>query len=104
MKIFEWANDIEKLYHQIIMKTEQENSVEIQNFKDFQENEMKELLKKNHDLVNLSLESLSEDVSTGIRVYEDKIDDALKKIENYYQKKKNKLVDEIIEDIGFNFK
>ncbi len=104
MNIFEWVNDIEKLYQQVIMKIKQENSVEIQNYKDFQENEMKELLKKNHDLVNLSLESLSEDVSTGIRGYEEKIDEALKKIENSYQKKKSKLVSEIIEEIGFNFK
>jgi len=104
MRIYEWVNDIEKIYQQLIVKAKQENSVEIQVFKEQQENLMKELLKKNHDLVNLSLESLSEDVSSGIRSYEENIDEALKKIENNYHKKKSKLVEQIVEELGFNFK
>ena len=103
MKIFDWVNDIEKVYQQLIEKARQEHSLEIQVFKEQQENLLKEMLKKNHDLVNLSLESLSEDVSSGTRSYENDLDEALKKIENDYQKKKNKLIIQLIEELGFNF-
>ena len=103
MKIFEWANDIEKVYQQLIEKARKENTLEIQVFKEQQENELKELLKKNHDLVNLSLESLSEDVTNGIRSYEAQFDEALKSIEKDYQKNKNELISEIITKLGFNF-
>jgi len=103
MNIFEWANEIEKVYGQLMEKARKENSLEIQVFKEQQENVLKELLKKNHDLVNLSLESLSEDVTNGIRAYEAQFDEALKSIEKEYQRKKNELIDEIISKLGFNF-
>jgi vacuolar-type H+-ATPase subunit H len=103
MRIFEWVNDIEKVYQQLIDKARQENSLEIQVFKEQQENLLKEMQKKNHDLVNLSLESLSEDVISGIRSYEEKIDEALQKIKNDYQKKKNKLINQMIEELGVSF-
>jgi gas vesicle protein len=99
-RIFEWVSDIEDIYQKLIEKAEQENSFEIQDFKEQQEKSLKELLKKNHDLVNLSLESLSEDVTSGIRSFENKIDDALKEIENDYKKKKSKLINQIIEELG----
>ena len=103
MKIFDWANDIEKVYQQLIEKARQENALEVQTFREQQENVLKELLKKNHDLVNLSLESLSEDVTSGIRSYEAQFDEALKSIEKEYQKKKSELITAIIEKLGFNF-
>jgi len=103
MKIFDWANDLEKVYQQLIEKARQENTLEIQDFKEHQENALKELLKKNHDLVNLSLESLSEDVTSGIRSYEAQFDESLKSIEKEYQKKKSELINEIILKLGFNF-
>ena len=103
MNIFEWANEIEKVYEQLMEKARKENSLEIQVFKEQQENLLKELLKKNHDLVNLSLESLSEDVTNGIRAYEAQFDEALKSIEKEYQRKKNELINEIISKLGFNF-
>jgi hypothetical protein len=103
MKIFEWAQDIEKVYQQLIEKARQENASEVQVFKEEQEKVLKELLKKNHDLVNLSLESLSEDVTSGIRSYETQFDEALKSIEKDYQKKKSELIEEIISKLGFNF-
>ena len=103
MKIFDWANDIEKVYQQLIEKARQENALEVQTFREQQENVLKELLKKNHDLVNLSLESLSEDVTSGIRSYEAQFDEALKSIEKEYKKKKSELITKIIEKLGFNF-
>lgn len=103
MRIFEWIKDLEKVYQQLIEKARQEHSLEIQVFKEQQENLLKEMLKKNHDLVNLSLESLSEDVSSGTRSYENELDEALKKIENDYHKKKDKLAIQIIKELGFNF-
>ena len=103
MKIFDWANDIEKVYQELIEKAQQENALEVQVFKEQQENLLKDMLKKNHDLVNLSLESLSEDVTSGVRSYEKKFDEALKSIENDYQKKKSELIDKIVLKLGFNF-
>ena len=103
MRRFEWIKDLEKVYQQLIEKARQEHSLEIQVFKEQQENLLKEMLKKNHDLVNLSLESLSEDVSSGTRSYENELDEALKKIENDYHKKKDKLAIQIIKELGFNF-
>lgn len=103
MKIFDWASDIEKVYQQLMEKAQQENALEVQGFKEEQENVLKEMLKKNHDLVNLSLEALSEDVTSGIRSYEEQFDEALKSIEEEYQKRKKELIDKIIVKLGFNF-
>jgi len=103
MNIFEWAKDIEKVYQQLIEKARKENTLELQVFKEQQENILKELLKKNHDLVNLSLESLSEDVTNGVRSYEAQFDEALKLIEKDYQKNKSELISEIISKLGFKF-
>jgi len=103
MKIFDWAKDLEEVYQQLIEKARNENTIEVQVFKENQEKLLKQLLKKNHELVNLSLESLSEDVTSGIRSYEAQFDKALKIIEEEYQKKKSELIDEIILKLGFNF-
>ena len=103
MKIFEWVNDIEKVYHELIEKANKENSLELQIFKEQQENLLKEILKKNHELVNLSLESLSEDVTNGIRSYEEEFDKAIKVIDKDYQKKKPELINKIILKLGFDY-
>ncbi len=103
MEVFNWVNDIEKVYEDLIEKAKDINLTEIKVSREKQEKVLEALLKQKNELTTTSLKNLSADVQDRIKDFRKKLNEAINNIENVYQKEKKNLEDLILEKLGFDF-
>ncbi|MFX1344769.1 MAG: hypothetical protein ACFFBC_11195 [Promethearchaeota archaeon] len=103
MSFFEWIEEIEKIYKDLIDKAKKENLSELENLRSEQEKNMEKKIETNQKIVDSALKNqlkILEDKTTFIT---EKINDFKKKMEKEYQNSKENLFEILIKDIGFDF-
>ena len=103
MEIFKWANEIEKVYKDLIDNAKEASFAELQALKNNQEKMMEYAINQKQELVNLALKNLSEEVDKGINKFKNELNNTIKNIEEKYQKNNKNLRKLIIEDLGLDF-
>ncbi|MHA1489618.1 MAG: hypothetical protein ACTSRI_08185 [Promethearchaeota archaeon] len=103
MNIFKWIKEIEKTYEGLIENSRRESSAEIQLLKENEEKERKKILREKKDFISSILINLSEEIQGDIIKFEKKNDDLIKKIEKDFQNNKVKLVNLLLEKMGYDF-
>ncbi|MFX0030058.1 MAG: hypothetical protein ACFE8B_12670 [Candidatus Hermodarchaeota archaeon] len=103
MKIFEWIEEIEKIYKDLINKAKNENLNELENLRSQQENNMEEKIEINKNIVESALKSQLKVLKEKDMFILEKIKDFKIKMEKEYQKSKEYLFELLIKDIGFDF-
>lgn len=102
-EIFKWAEDIEKIYEELIEKGKSENLDEIQKIRTEQENLLEKTVDHFRDTVNIALKSLTTDLKREDQTILEKINNLKKKIEKKYLENKENLINLLIKDLGFDF-
>lgn len=103
MEIFKWAKEIEKISEDLINKAKEANLKEIQTLKGEQEAKIEEFLQIRQKVIESTLKLLSKDVSDQISIFESNLLHKMKKVEENYLKNKNKIIDQVIQRLGFDF-
>ena len=103
MEIFKWANEIEKVYDDLIKNAREESLAEIKALRNNQEKMMEFTLNQKQNIVNLALKELSEKVEKEIISFKNDLNQKIKTIEEQFQKSKNKIIKSIIKKLGFEF-
>ena len=103
IEIFKWANEIEKVYDDLINNAREESLAEIKALRNNQEKMMESTLNQKQNLVNLALKELSEEVEKEIISFKNELNQKIKTIEEQFQKSKNKIIKSIIKKLGFEF-
>ncbi|MFX1305057.1 MAG: hypothetical protein ACFFBV_09375 [Promethearchaeota archaeon] len=103
MKIFEWVEEIEKIYKDLIDKAKKENLAELENLRSEQEKNMEKRIKNNREMVDSALKLLLKKLKDEDIFITEKLNDFKKKMEKEYQNSKQNLGELIIKDIGFDF-
>jgi hypothetical protein len=103
MNIFKWIKDIENVYEDLINSAKTVNLNDIEEFRESQRLNFEEFLKNKNDLVRNALITLSQDVDSEIKVFHEKIDKAIKKIEKEFQNNIQDLNKLIITEAGLDF-
>lgn len=103
MKIFEWVEEIEKIYKDLIDKAKKENLAELENLRSEQEKNMEKRIKNNREIVDSALKLLLKKLKDEDIFITEKLNDFKKKMEKEYQNSKQNLAELIIKDIGFDF-
>lgn len=103
MDIFKWIKDIENVYEELINSAKNVNLNDIEQFREIQRNEFEDYLRKKNDLVNNALITLSKDVGSETKIFRDKMDIAIKKIEKQFQNSIQNLNKLIISEARLDF-
>lgn len=103
MDIFKWIKDVENVYEELINSAKNVNLNDIEQFREIQRKEFEDYLRKKNDLVNNALITLSKDVDSETKIFRDKMDTAIKKIEKQFQNSIQNLNKLIISEAGLDF-
>ena len=103
MEIFKWANELEKVYDDLIKNAREESLVEIKALRNNQEKMMEFTLNQKQNIVNLALKELSEKVEKEIASFKNDLNQKIKTIEDQFQKSKNNVIKSIIKKLGLEF-
>ncbi|MFW9820871.1 MAG: hypothetical protein ACFFE5_14785 [Candidatus Thorarchaeota archaeon] len=103
MKIFEWVEEIENIYKDLIDNAKKENLAELENLRSEQEKNMEEKIKLNHKIVDSALNSLIKKLDEKDVYIKEKIKEFQTKMEEHYQNSKEELFNLLIKGIGFDF-
>lgn len=103
MKIFEWVEEIENIYKDLIDKAKKENLTELENLRSEREKNMEEKIETNHKIVNSALNSLIKELDNKNTFIAEKVKEFKTKMEEQYQNSKDELFNLLIKDIGFDF-
>ncbi len=103
MDIFKWIKDIENVYEELINSAKNVNLNDIEQFREIQRKEFEDYLRKKNDLVNNALITLSKDVGSETKIFRDKMDIAIKKIEKQFQNSIQNLNKLIISEARLDF-
>jgi vacuolar-type H+-ATPase subunit H len=103
MDIFKWVNDIENVYEDLINNAKDFNLNDIEGFREEQRKEFENFINKKNEIINNALLRLSQDVKSEVKMFQDKIDRAIKKIEKQFQKNIPNLQKSIIIEAGLDF-
>ena len=103
MEIFKWANEIEKVYDDLIKNAREESLAEIKALRNNQEKMMEFTLNQKQNIVNLALKELSEKVEQEIASFKNDLNQKIKTIEDQFQKSKNNIIKSITKKIGLEF-
>ena len=103
MNIFEWVEEVEKIYEDLIENAKKENLAELESLRSEQEKNMEERIENNRKIVDSALKSLLENLNNEDISITEKVKDFKKKMENTYQNSKESLFETIIKEIGFDF-
>lgn len=103
MDIFKWVNDIENVYEDLINNAKDFNLNDIEGFREEQRKEFENFINKKNEIINNALLRLSQDVKSEVKMFRDKIDRAIKKIEKQFQKNIPNLQKSIIIEAGLDF-
>lgn len=103
MEIFKWANEIEKVYDDLIKNAREESLTEIKALRNNQEKMMESTLNQKQNIVNLALKELSEKVEREITSFKNDLNQKIKTIEDQFQKSKNNVIKSITKKLGLEF-
>ncbi|MFX1310406.1 MAG: hypothetical protein ACFE8C_11955 [Promethearchaeota archaeon] len=103
MNIFDWVEEIEKIYKDLIDKAKNENLTELENLRSEQEKNMEEKIETNHKIVDSALNSLIKKLDDKNAFIAEKIKEFKTKMEEQYHNSKEELFKLLIKDIGFDF-
>ena len=103
MEIFKWANEIEKVYDDLIEKAKKESLAEIKALRNNQEKMVEFLLNQKQNIVNSALINLAEEVVKEIANFKKVMKQDIKNIEDQFNKRTNDLTKSIIKEIGLDF-
>ena len=103
MDIFKNLNDIEKIYEELINNAKNLNLKDIEEFRENQQRIFEAYIGEKNDLVNNTLITLAKEVNFKIGNFEEKLDEAINKIELQFQKSIGNLQKLIIDKAGFDF-
>ncbi|MFX1380638.1 MAG: hypothetical protein ACFFA4_16265 [Promethearchaeota archaeon] len=103
MKIFEWVEEVEKIYENLIENAKKESLDELERLRTEQEKNMEERIENNRKIVESALKSLSENLNNEDNFITEKIKDFKEKMEITYKNYKETLFNTIIKEIGFDF-
>ncbi|TFG15782.1 MAG: hypothetical protein EU535_00880 [Promethearchaeota archaeon] len=103
MKIFEWIEDIEKVYDDLIEKAKKKATDEIDSLREDQEKIMEDLESKKQHFVNSTLKNLSEDITNGINDFKSNLEKTIGMFENKFQEYEKKEIKTILGKLGFDF-
>ena len=101
--IFEWVEEIESIYKDLIDKAKKENLAELENLRSEQEKNMEEKIKTNHKIVDSALKSLIKKLDNKSAFITKKVKEFKTNMEEQYQNSKEELFNLLIKDIGFDF-
>ena len=103
MEIFNWVKEIEDIYENLIDKSKKENLAEINDLRSIQEKFLDEKIKEKQEFVKSASNANAKDIDDANNLLKEDLKNILKKIEVNYQEKKEKLIQLIIEKLGFDF-
>ncbi|MFW9821679.1 MAG: hypothetical protein ACFFE4_02010 [Candidatus Thorarchaeota archaeon] len=103
MKIFDWVEEIENIYKNLIDKSKEENLTELENLRSEQEKYMEEKIDTNHKIVNSALNSLIKKLDDKNTFITEKLKEFKTKMAEQYLNSKEELFKLLIKDIGFDF-
>ncbi len=103
MDFFEWVNDIEKVYEDLIGNAKKLNLNEIEEYRKEQDEKFDDFITKINVLVNTALGNLTVDSEIKTNTFEKKVDKAIQNIETEFKKKLENLQKLIIEEVGLDF-
>ncbi len=103
MEIFKWANELEKVYDDLIKNAEEESLAEIKALRNNQEKMMESTLNQKQNIVNLALKELSEKIEKEITSFKNDLNQKIKTIEDQFQKSKNNVINSITKKLGLEF-
>ncbi|MFW9971677.1 MAG: hypothetical protein ACFFDF_15890 [Candidatus Odinarchaeota archaeon] len=103
MTIFEWVEEIEEIYKNLIDKAKNTNLTELENLRSDEEKNMEKKIETNHEIVNSALKAQLQKLDNENSFIMEKIKDFKKKMENQYKNSKKELFELLIKEIGFDF-
>ena len=103
MDFFEWVNDIEKVYEDLIGNAKKLNLNEIEEYRKEQDEKFDDFITKINVLVNTALGNLTVDSEIKTNTFEKKVDKAIQNIETEFKKNLENLQKLIIEEVGLDF-
>jgi hypothetical protein len=103
MDLFENLKDIEKIYEDLVNNAKNLNLREIERYRENEQQTFENFIREKNELVNEVLGTLAKEVTTKINTFENKLDEAIKKIELQFQKSIGNLQKLIIEEVGLDF-
>ena len=80
-----------------------EGKSELEAYRKEQEEILNNTHEKNYELMDFTLKALLESINKAIKTYENELDVTIKNIEKEYRKNESKIINEIIEKLGFDF-
>ncbi|MFX1326990.1 MAG: hypothetical protein ACFE91_02455 [Promethearchaeota archaeon] len=103
MDTFEWIEEIQKVYEDLIDSSKNVNLKEIEDFRQEQDNKFENFVTTINVLVNTALGNLAVAIDTQTNTFEKSLDEALKNIEVGFRKNLPKLQKIIIKKLGIDF-
>lgn len=103
MDVFKWIKDIEDVYEDLINKAKDVNLKDIEDFRELQRKTFENFLSKKNELVNNAFFKLTSDVDSEIKMFRDKMNTAIKKIEHEFENNIQNLQKLIITEAELDF-
>ncbi len=103
MEIFKWVQELEKIYNELMEKSEKTSNKELEDFKNNEEKQTQELIARKQNFSNDTFSALNVEVNKQINEFNNQIDDLFKKIEGLYQENKEELIKIIFSKMGLLF-
>ena len=103
MKIFEWVEEIERIYEELVEKTKKESLEDIRKERSAQEKLLEDTTRKNQDIINNALKTVSKKLSAESAKFEELLMNLRNNIEKYYYDNKEDLINSIFKEVGFDF-
>jgi F0F1-type ATP synthase membrane subunit b/b' len=103
MKIFEWVEEIERIYEELVDKAKKESLENIQKERKAQEKLLEETTRNNQKIIDNALKTVSTKVNEESVKFEELLTNLRNKIENFYYENKEDLTNSIFKELGFDF-
>ncbi len=103
MKIFEWVEEIERIYEELVETAKKESLEDIQKDRSAQEKLLEDTTRKNQDIINNALKTVSKKLSAESAKFEELLMNLRNNIEKYYYDNKEDLINSIFKELGFDF-
>ncbi|MFW9952253.1 MAG: hypothetical protein ACFFKA_19200 [Candidatus Thorarchaeota archaeon] len=103
MKIFEWVEEIERIYDELVEKAKKENLEDIRKERNAQEKLLEDTIHNNQEIINNALATVSKKGTEESSKFEELLTNLRNKIEKYYYENKEVLINSIFKELGFDF-
>lgn len=103
MEIFEWVEEIESIYDNLVDKAKKESLEEIQKERSEQEKLLEETTRRNEDIIKDALKAVSKIVREESTKFEQFLTNLSNNIEKYYNDNRNDLINSMFKELGFDF-